>query len=538
MRRLMLAAWLGLFAACPPQATTTPTPPAPPQAFLTVAESNLIGLSITGTVSASGCKTVQGMELLQQGSRVLTVDYQGPNTRFELAASLLVPYYARSGLAVPLTLSSKVVCDDGRVNTSQPVGVTFLPVTSVLDPPGGGQAVPDSFVAEGGLGGAPTTFVGCISTGPSLALARVDTEGAVKAFNETLPFNCTVNSYITDRNRAAQVRWLMEPGVGVFAFDSGLNVTSSFLGKVKQLGVAPDGDALVVVDTASEPVVSRLRAKPANPTQSVVWSQGVSGVANAPPVVDLGLNWAWVAMWQFNNSDTANTVAYKFLWDSGAAVQLTGPMLLVQQRYTGIDQPITPFGSFNADGSLFYLPLLAFDNVSQTVKTAVLACATNAPGCQAGTGARKWTSRFFDGVISTVLPYGGGGNLAAAGSYKTFFLSATTGAIKNLGEAPIAPTGSLITLNLQPGNGAEFYVLNGPVPAPQTQTFPTELVALDSAESGELWRVSFGGGATPAGGLAVAVDEGGQAWLRVGTRLVRPYTNAAYREVRGPSPAP
>ena len=89
----------------------------------------------------------------------------------------------------------------------------------MVNPTGPGQeAVPDAFIAEGGITGDPT-FIGCVGTGPTTtALVRTDTSAAVIGTNVMLPFNCTYNSEISDKS-ASGFRWLFERGTGAFAFD-------------------------------------------------------------------------------------------------------------------------------------------------------------------------------------------------------------------------------------------------------------------------------------------------------------------------------
>jgi hypothetical protein len=76
------------------------------------------------------------------------------------------------------------VCDDARENKSTALGIQFFPVESVTEPmPGNSTALPDSFIAEGGAGGIPTTFIGCVGTANGNALARFDSMGTVIGAN-------------------------------------------------------------------------------------------------------------------------------------------------------------------------------------------------------------------------------------------------------------------------------------------------------------------------------------------------------------------
>ncbi len=457
---------------------------------------------------------------------------------------MLTGFFGTAGLALPLSLTAKVVCDDGdgRFNTSQPVGVKFLPVETVVTAAGGAPALPDTFVTEGGLNGTPVTFLGCISTGTTLALARVNTAGEVIAYNDKLPFNCTASSTITERSRSQQARWLWEPKVGAFAFESksgdphDLDIISIIDAKVQQLGQATDGDALIIADTASATQVLRAKMRPpaATPADNVVWMHDIGGTANAAPVIDTGGDWAWFSMWQLALSNVeANTIAVRVKWTTG--VELDNRVMIHQTYAGGIDQPIQPNGAFNTQGSLFFIPLMALDSQTQQFQTAVFACATNTAGCQ--NAARRWTSAFFAGELTTVMPYGGSANaLVVAGPLSTYFLDANSGAVKNRGGTPITPSGSLVTIGLQSGSGVEQYVFNGPQGFNGAPSFPTEIVAVDKAESGELWRLEWGGGDTALGSMTLSVDESGQAWLRQGLKAVKMLPLVQYRALRGMPP--
>ncbi len=521
--------WCLAMGCSPPP--PTPPPPTPPQAFLTVADTNVIDTSITGTTTTSGCKKVTQVQILEQGSFLADANYKGPGSPFEIPSALLLRLYSARGLAVPLTLSAKVVCDDGRTNTSQTVGVTFFPVVSVFQPQSG-QAVPDSFVAEGGIGGSGTTFIGCIPTSAGTALARVDAQGTIVKQLDAMPFACTATSYITDKSPVRQTRWLMEPSQGAFAFDSSLNVTAVITGKVAFIGVARDGDALIVLDKVPQDLLVRAPAVAAA-AETTLWSVPYNGIMNATPVVDAPNDTVWTATWNYNGgAQKADIEVEQRSYSSG--VQKGANVLFTQSYANMIDSAVTPMGAFNLDGTIFYVPLRSFDVTTQTAKSTVLACATNVNGCQ--NAARRWASETFDGLLTTVAPFGAAGYIVAAGPSQTTFVSATTGATAAHNGQPIRPTGSQLVLGIQPGLGSDLFLLNGPAPSATSISYPTEIVAVDKPEDGELYRFSFGAGTTPLGGVAMAIDDGGQAWFRVGTALVRPQTLTSYRAARGATP--
>jgi hypothetical protein len=386
-------------------------------------------------------------------------------------------------------------------------------------------------VAEGGFGGSGTTFIGCVGTQTGTALARVDTQGNIVKQLDAMPFNCSANSYISDKSPVKQVRWLMEPALGAFAFDSNLNVTSQYTGKkVKFIGVAKDGDALLVIDSIPQTQLVRVAAIGANNT--ALWSVPYSGIMNAPPVVDAPNDVVWTSAWNYNGGAQKGDVdAFQLSYSTGA---LTASHVITTLTFANmIDTPVTPMGAFNADGTILYLPLSTTDT-SGNVSSVIFACATNADGCQ--NNSRRWASQTFSGALTTVAPYGSGGYIVAAGPTQVQFLTGSSGATASHSGAPITPTGSNLVLGIQPGTSTELYVLNGPTPPATGMSYPTEVVAIDKPEDGELYRFDFGAGGTPAGGIAMAVDDNGQAWFRVGRMLVKPQTLQSYRAARGPTP--
>lgn len=540
--------WLALAALAAACGTNPPPPPPPPapQVFLTVTETNVFGKKITGTTNVTGCKTVQQVQILTDNEAFLAdANYTGANSVWEIPGSNLNRYYSERGLALPLSLWAKVICDDGRFNKSQqPVSVTFFPVDSVLQT-SGGQALPDSFVAEGGLGGTPVTFIGCVANGSvGVQLARVDLNADIVQSNQSLPFPCTVNSVISDRSTGSGMRWLFEPGAGAFAFDSNLNITAIVTGSIKQLAVVKsDGHAIMWDDTVNAERLIHATPRPSG-GNTVLWSKPFPGIMNSLPVVDTGNRKVWTSSWQYNiGTHVGNIVAIGYDYDSGLLLK-DPPDVLVQQNFAALGDPVTPRGTFTTDGQFLALPLMGVDITTNTVKTTVLLCATNTAGCE--NAARRWTSPFFNGIVSTVLLFGNGSYFAAAGAYQTWFLSAADGKPRNLGSYPagvlelnqnaaIRPSGSLVTLFVQPGVGQDFYVLNGPNMA---GAYPTQIVGLDSPEQGELWRIDYGGGESPLGSMYLATDDTGLPWLRIGPDRIKPLPNREYRTVRGATPMP
>ena len=113
------------------------------------------------------------------------------------------------------------------------------------------------------------------------------------------------------------------------------------------------------------------------------------------------------------------------------------------------------------------------------------------------------------------------------------FLSLTDGSLQNLGQKTLRPTGSLQFSGYQPGTGADFFMLASPGGG-----YLAEIIATDAPMNGELWRLNWGNGVNPASSMNIAIDEGGQAWLRIGLDQVKPLTLRDYRTARGATPMP
>lgn len=540
--RLTCAALALALCGCPPDTPPPPPPPNPPQVFLTVNENNVIGGEVRGRVNVSGCKTVAQVQLLQQGSFLADVNYTRSPTEFSLPPGLFSALYSQLGIAASLNLRAKALCDDGRENTSQPVGVRFFPVASRVSGPNGAQMVPDFFIAEGGIGSTPTTFLGCVGTqqGGS-AIARVDTQGNILTFNAALPFGCGPNTQITERSLVTGMRWVLEPMVGAYAIDPSLNTHKVVRSQMaKRIGVGRLGAAVIWLDESG--TMNKIRYARPDVDESNDWVAPFTGIMNATPVIDDGAGQAvWVSSFQFmieQGARRGNLVAQKHDLRNGALLNgiINGaPPVIVQQNYNEFNEPIMPEATFNADGSIYYVPLLSISGGA--INTTVLACSTAGGLCDGG-AIRRWTSPTVAGVLRAVVPFSAGAYLAALGPYQVYFLNAQLGTIANLGEEPLRPEGSLVVLGGLPGVTTDFYLASGPFLGDGVPSWPTEFLATDKPESGELWRMESGSGESPTSANWIAVDEGGQVWMRVGFDLVKPLTNTEYRSARGATRLP
>ncbi len=530
---------LAVLAAACPDPIVVPPPPNPPQVFLTVNESNVIGDAVKGKVNVSGCKKVAQVQLIQGDSFLADVNYTGTATDFSLPSSTFSALYSRLGIALPLTLKAKVVCEDARTNTSQPVGLKFFPIARRFGSPLGEQLVPDHFIAEGGIGGTPNTFLGCALTNTGTMLIRVNSAGERVAYNDQLPFDCSLATQISDRSTVTGTRWVLEAGRGVFAINNALQIQRVFRSpKTMRMGVGPKGSAVIWVDEGG--TRNRVIKMDPVPASSNEWEREFIGIMNSTPVIDDGAGGAvWVTRWVFDlGTKIADIVPYKYNLNTGQILNgvVNGlPAVLYRQQYpiNSASQPIMPEGVFSADGAFFTLPVISLD--ART--TTVVSCSTTTGGCETDATARRWTSTQFTGILRAIVPYSQGNIYAVVGPFSVYFLSSQLGTVQNLGDRPLQPTGSLVVVGVQPGLGTDFYVLTGP-DLGTSPSFAQEIIATDAPGSGELWRMEFGSGEAPGNAMYIGVDDAQQVWIRAGTDLIKPLSNFDYRMARGPTVLP
>lgn len=543
-------------AGCPdPNVVDPPPPPPPPRAFLTIPTTTIAAPTLKGSVTTMGCKKVGQVQILESNNFVMDARYSGEPTNFEIAPALFNTLYPQRGFSTSLSLTAKVVCEDVntladggftvREGTSQPVSVQYLPVASVRTD-NGKQTLPDTFIAEGGIGSQPTTFIGCVGTQTGTALLRIDQNGTALAVNETLPFDCSFASIITDKNTQSGTRWLWVPQRGAFAFDGNLNITSSFLGAIDRFSVSPvDGDAIAGLDDRAGGLVEfvRLKARLTQQGESAkLWSTltgtGYPGSFCADPLVEPGMRRVYTCSWQYRMGEgKGSIVVIVYNYDTAQLLNDPPPAILSFEFGTPINRPIPPTAAFKEDGTVLFAPLLTVDRQTGDFNTTVLACPSTTAGCMVG--VRRWQSPTFLGELTTIVPFSRGNFLAAVGPSAAYLLGSNDGQVKNLGGTePLRPTGSLVIQGLVTGKGNDLYLLNGARAQVNQLTFPVEIIATDHPSSGELWKLAIQGGTHPADSLTLAIDDNGQAWMRVGVDQVRPLGLMQYREQRGATTPP
>lgn len=519
---------------CPDGQTCGVTVPPTPRAVLTITEpSPIIGPKVVGSVTGSGCKTIQQLRVLVNDVFVAETSDMGKGSAFEVPLGLLLRFFPEKGIAASLVFTGEVQCDDGRKGTSLPVSVTYFPAEKVTSA-GSAPALPDTFIAEGGFGTRPTTFIGC-SGGTASSLVRVDQDGFVIAKNDALPFACDYQATFTEKSTQAPrtIRWLQQPGEGALAFISNpgqsddLRVTNFYAGKLTYVSLAKDdpaADAVMIEETSQEPFLHRLTG--INPTSmgTPYWTVKIlGGIPNAPPVVSVARGELHLSMWNFDQTRVGQVRYYRYRYADGAVLNGVNGTKIWQLTFNALNTPITPYGAFSEDGAIYYVPLLTATTGGDVV-TYVVACATASEDCDRG--VRRWTSPPLAGQISVVVQRPGA--LAAAGPLGTYFLDTNDGKFKYLRSDPIRPSGSLLVQTLVEGLSTDFYMLHGPNLGEGNASYPTEVVALDEMGRPEIWRLGFGTGAQPQSALWVAADEGGLPWLRVGLNQVKPLRNSVY----------
>lgn len=506
-------------------------PAAKPQAVLAIAATSpIVGAGVSGRVTASGCKKIRQVGILVNDTFILDTNYKGDNTEWNAPTALFERFFPQKGIEATLNFTARVVCDeDGREGVSQPVGRAFFPAAAVVDLEGA-QALPDAFIAEGGTTSQPTTFLGCVG-GVTAGLMRLAQNSTELKTVVNLPFPCSVGSDFTPPSTAqagAPIRWLIEPGVGAFAFQdtpgqatTDLVITSQYQGRVKFLTMAPSGDAVLVEDTALMPYLKVLLGKPggANPVR---YSLQLSGIPLAAPVFDTTRKQIWVAVMNASGG-VATHLVHRIDYDRpssmGDPIAVTRTQPVLTTRYDEFSNPNHLTAAFRKTGGTIYMNVVTVDNTNNQASTFVLACPTvDAVDCSAG--GRTWTSPGMPGVFDTIYVHES--MVVVAGADGVFFLDVTTGQPRSVNA--ITPTGSNVVKQLVPGVQDDFYVLAGPSGLP----FPTEAIAVDQAGNPELWRVNYGVGDSPQSALTMAVDAARQPWLRLGLTNVKPHPATTY----------
>ncbi|RKH59171.1 hypothetical protein [Corallococcus aberystwythensis] len=495
-----------VFAACGGE--KPPPPLDPPVVTLTVPQPNSATPSLTVRVIVSGCDSVARLDIYDRDTFLKTVPYTSGSMDFELAKNE-IKYNGK--LAVGLSLNARATCSDGRTNVSQPQAATFLPVTKVIkDPDPNGQVVTDFFITEGI--GTNVSFIGCGNPTTDIGtLYRVDSAGVVRNSVE-MGIPCNSDTVITSINPNTGKRWVWTPGVGAVAVDSNFAITGRTAPtyKLLNLSMMANGDALV----NDLYTVSRLKHTATG--GNFQWTFQNSPVEPITPPKEKGQQ----VLVAYPNTAAGGTDIIQIEVAVLDANATGNPLLPVETRviykYNGKLNSIVP-STFSTDGATIFLAFTFGNNQSR-----VEACSAEQNGCELS--ASRWTSPTLPVPLNFLLPFSAGSRLAAIGTQRVWFLDTANGIVTNKGGTSVDASGQLRILQVQLGQptSKEFYLLNGPNVA---GAMPQEIVAVDSAENGVLFRYEV------SSSLSCAVDDSGRLWMRVGNNLVQTLPLSEYRAV-------
>jgi len=509
------ACWLALLAlaACPAGPGNW-SQSDPPVVTVTTPQPTTVGQNYHLTIQISGCDRLQKVDLYDNQTFLQTTAFAANPIDVDVPANR-IPY--RSGVAANPLFLAKAYCADGRVGTSPPAPGKFFPVEKVIQAAGGAPTVPDSFIAQGKGGSA--VFIGCdVDQSGTGQLVVVDTN-AVVGFQRTpaVPA-CTADASFTDRNLATGTRWMMVPGAGYLEFDDTLTVKTSMAANAMALGVAPDGDAIVYNGGIIGNGGGLFRIHHASGSTDftrAAWQYAPLGAVISNIVVDHIGN---VVLTTWNEtagpSLAAITIERVNYWTGTAAgiYQIRGYPVPIG----GISAPQARLSS---SGTVLFFPVSVAPGQSK-----VEACATITPNCTNVRGADGqppglvWESGLLTGDIAVAQPYADDSRIAAISPTHAWFLDGASGGVQTGDGQAVLPEGALQYMAYQAGLGRDFYLLSG-------SGVPTEVVAVESAEAGVAYRFSMNNGS-----LSVAVDDEGRAWLRIATKLVKPYRMVEYRQ--------
>jgi hypothetical protein len=522
LRSALALSSLALAAGC---GDTKPETPLPPLVTLNIPEPNAVGRSLKLSVSVTGCDSVQTLTLLNAGTQLKGIPYAGGEAQVELAKNE-VPY--TNGIAASLSLSARAVCTDGRQSDSQTSAATFFPVDTVVEPTDDGQVVTDYFVADGS--GANVTFLGCGNENPNLpTLYRVDATGKVLA-QVRMKFICTAQTTITDPDPVTGTRWVWTPNAGVMAIQLPNRTTIQVTAEANpqlpltSLVVDPDGHAIARTTNGNGRIVRLNRAGGLNRLE--MWEYSDSGTPISEPVFRPDAGQMLLAL-HGPDADADGAVSILTLnYKNGPTVDGKPVSKHIVTYLYGLD-PTRPAAAFNSDGRSLYLSFL-----TAGTQTLVRSCKTDGvldnQGDMPCEGSNKlWESPPLQGDVVAMIPYANGARLAAIAERQAWFLDPTSGAVLNKSKIALAPSGALVVRQVQGGipgsvnGGHEFYIVNGS----QSTTQTTEIVAMDRAENGEVFRYTMGGG-----DLSMSLDAAGELWMRVNRKLVKALRLSDYRQ--------
>ncbi|MCL2626824.1 MAG: hypothetical protein FWD46_08460 [Cystobacterineae bacterium] len=593
----MRAGWAGVLCALCllplSSCTENKNPPLLPARFnvslfsLSPDGSNIIGNSVPLEMNVDGCGNVSQAQVLYVGESeqpIVNVAFspEKHSAKTTLETKHFTPFYPQHGIAVHLSLKARAKCEDGRVSDSLPLSISFLPVTSTFKPETG-IAATDHFVAIGGINGTPTTFLGCSKdvTQQTFSLVHFDAENNLHSEINfgTNPLACNASTQISNPVNGGPnsgYRWAYTLGEDgrLFAFrlqgkQLVLDAAHAFPGLIlRQFSMDSEGNAFVVVSSTKEYALFRLSpvANQARNFVKIPFSETLPSVAFPSPPLLLSGGIVLLPMWNVPmNATRGRLEIHSFTLNNDVLEAQCGvneigmpanpcPPIENIEFNPYRDVPMAPAAVLSKDGlRLFLAPADPNHNISDTpyavvsyeLKPSVDAASRHLyqPSLLAGGRAN-----LFESPVTKLSLSKDGRFLVASTDTSIRFLDTTQGRETLPLGKPLTVSGKLyVTEHIHgpQGSGDSLILLNSPFFSPgdlfskwlfgENFGWPTEAIAIDSPEKGELWRFSYGGsGDQPLNAIAVAIDEGGQMWMRRGAELVQLLPQTTYRNLRTP----
>ncbi|MCL2011596.1 MAG: hypothetical protein FWG75_02240 [Cystobacterineae bacterium] len=557
------AASLFLLLACGCDSKKTPPepPPNPLSVRLTSAIGYFVGDAVSLTSSIQGCGKIVSSQLFQGNHLIQNLLLEAGTTSFTVPKEAFEPLFAELGIAARLALKIRAECEDGRINDSPPHGISFFPAASIVEREDGMMAATDSFIAVGG-NNSPTTFWGCSADEQGAFLAHFDTQGDILhevRLNDNR-IQCNASTQITPPVNGYRWAYTLGAEGSMFAFrdnpTSYLSVPEASTwdsGSFEKLSVDSSGNAFVVVFSGTTYTLSRVSLNNQRSNSPMLHPSNNSVAFPIPPTLVQGvlLLPVWTVPWvssssgylemrRFNPTSLAPTCG------SGSGLPVPPPCPVIanldaDKAYNGV--PLTPGAVFSKDATSLYLA--EFDERTQSYFVAVyeinpLNSTTNPQ--------RTYRTSLFESLVIGLQISRDETFLVASTSQSTRFLgiqATDNNRLPLLNEKPIMSSSELMITKYAHGTGRSLVILNSAlfsVPTSLTSSeivpgWPIEAIAIDSPENGELWRFNYWEkGDAPLTAIAVAIDEGGQMWMRTGAKLVKLLPQSYYRQLKPSQP--
>ncbi|MBS2030895.1 MAG: hypothetical protein JST54_23530 [Deltaproteobacteria bacterium] len=444
MRRIapLAAVALLLLQACGGGKSSPPPPPAPPAVTVIPHASPAIDTHFDVDVQVSGCDSVTSVTLMDGQATIGQATNPGPTTTFTIQPQQV--NFKADGIAAKLALLAKATCANGASNTSPAAGELFLPAQQVftgtfgfaqlsLDPDGNG-------------------LITCANN----QVVRLGTDATVKQSSGSgLGFNCTSAGFAA-RNGASEIYWL-QPATGVARLQQNLDVLQTYPFSPGQAFLVTDPTAPAVIlgsDQNSFLFLDRT-------TGAGIAQGNLKGTLDGQPGFgSVGFSFPE------QSGDTSGSLIYLQVerFDTSGN-PLANPNVIATISVGTLGTANIPVLNLSPAGDIAYF--IAGDNANE-----LWACSSEvtSPCYDQSTGGGQ--------LFKVDLP---GGPFSIAQQLGSHIVVAGPGEVQftNLSGTPqgnpTLPTGGLRVLGVYPGQGDQFYVLNG-----DNQGNVLEVVMLDA----------------------------------------------------------